>query len=151
MQNLFLVHALGFYDFSVVSFNGASWSISTEFYAYAVFALILITSGKNIKYVIALVCCAAAAFLYFNNIGLNSTLKYGFIRCLYGFGIGALLWYLYSAFSQQIQKEKFSKLFWSVLEISICCVVFFFVGGDKGVYFMLVVPLFAAVVFIFSF
>ena len=40
--NIILVHALGFFNDGIQAFNQPSWSISTEFYSYALFAVLLI-------------------------------------------------------------------------------------------------------------
>jgi peptidoglycan/LPS O-acetylase OafA/YrhL len=44
-SNLLLIHALGLHDH--LTFNGPSWSISTEFYAYIFFGLIVLALGNR--------------------------------------------------------------------------------------------------------
>ena len=149
--NFLLIHSLGFYDYSTVPLNGASWSISTEFYAYVVFALAIILFKKHVKYAVVLLCVAAGMFLYLNNINLTSTLKYGFIRCLYGFGVGALLWYVYQFFEGKIRSIKWPVWLWNAFEILLCIGGFVFLTYGRGDVTMLIVPFFALVIFVFSF
>ena len=152
LANFLLVHSLGFYDYDTVPLNGASWSISTEFYAYAVFALILIFSQKYVRHVVALVCCASALFLYVNDIGLNTTLEYGFIRCLFGFSAGALIWYVYQTHAPKIKEVKLPTWLWSVAELAVCTAGVAIISfGKDTIVTMSIIPLFAFTIFLFAF
>src|SRR5207245_8334458 len=46
VSNLLLVHSLGLSD--RFAFNAPSWSISTEFYTYAMFALVVLAVGPRV-------------------------------------------------------------------------------------------------------
>lgn len=88
--NLFLVQGLGFED--RLTWNGPSWSISTEFFTYLIFAGVVLLFGKRawIWFVAAIV--VGPIFLFFaSSTYMNVTVDYGFIRCIYGFSLGALL------------------------------------------------------------
>lgn len=101
VANLLLIHSLHVTD--TLAFNGPSWSISVEFYAYIFFALILIYAGKNRTLFIAAVTVASAAMLSFLHEDLYAKLDYGFLRCVFGFGCGALTWKVFQKFSGRIQ------------------------------------------------
>jgi peptidoglycan/LPS O-acetylase OafA/YrhL len=91
--NLLLVHSLGL--FSVPTWNMPSWSISTEFFAYLVFALAASTLGRRLS-VRLLLCVAAACALALLSLKghINATHDFGVLRCLYGFSFGVLAWRL---------------------------------------------------------
>lgn len=89
-----LVHSMGILDF--VSFNVPSWSISTEFWAYGFFAVSLILMRRYITALLLVIAVMAPAFIYAKVGHMHTTFDYGFIRCLYGFALGALTWGLYN-------------------------------------------------------
>src|SRR6267143_1258388 len=84
LANLLLVQSLHLYDF--LTWNIPSWSISTEFYTYVVFAVCLVGLRKHawIALLLALiggpVLIAALSDHY-----MNTHYDWGIIRCLYGF------------------------------------------------------------------
>lgn len=148
-----LVHALGLYDESAVSLSGPSWSISTEFYAYAFFALLLLLLKKHIRIGLAAVMLASLCFLYSHDIELiYATYRYGFIRCLYGFSAGALLWYIYAAHRERAAAMLGRLKLWTAAEAAliaglIVLVTCFF----RGTHQLLAIPLFALMVWVFSY
>jgi hypothetical protein len=94
--NLALVQSLGVHD--VLTWNRPSWSISTEFYTYIVFAMFLIVArGALSRLVLPLVIAVggAAVVFLFSRTGMNTTWDYGIFRCLYGFFIGYLTYRLW--------------------------------------------------------
>lgn len=75
--------------------NGPSWSISCEFFAYLLFALLcpLKALRRTWAAAAAAACCAAAyAFLVITRGSLNVVFDLGLLRCFAGFGCGVLLW-----------------------------------------------------------
>jgi peptidoglycan/LPS O-acetylase OafA/YrhL len=94
--NIALVQSLGIHD--VLTWNRPSWSISTEFYTYIVFALFLTcVRGALPRLVLpfAIAAVGGAVVLLFSNTGMNTTWDYGIFRCLYGFFIGYLTYRLW--------------------------------------------------------
>ncbi len=91
VQNLFLVQNLLGGD---LTWNYPSWSISSEFYTYLVFALVLLVSAKarRLRYVLYLpfIVFAASKVVAFG-LTPNSTII-GFYRCLLSFFTGALVY-----------------------------------------------------------
>lgn len=86
--SLLLVHSLGLYD--DVVWNPPSWSISVEFYAYLLFAVLILLSGRWRALLAVLVICLSAAVLIGDGSYLGAPLPLRFFRCTYGFFIGML-------------------------------------------------------------
>ena len=132
--NVFLVHALGF--FHKMGFNGVSWSISTEFYAYALFGLVLITFKTHYKYVVFALLLISALLLMRISADLYATLNCSFLRCCYGFATGAMTFYCYDALSKKdIQQSDAPSSFWPdtmlescIVAITLCYIQFFSEG-----------------------
>ncbi len=116
INNLFLTHAM-FLD--RVTFNHPSWSISTEFYTYLVFALIMLTGKLYFKLglsILIVVACFCFMFLfdpYFEEY------HYRFIRCLYSFFIGVLGYKIFCVV--RIKIFDFVPLLFLILSILAVC------------------------------
>lgn len=92
--NLLLVQALGIYDH--LTWNMPSWSISTEFWTYLVFAVVCLTASRWIVGVsLALVAGGLAVVALYSPDYMNATYDYGFFRCVAGFFVGVLVHRLY--------------------------------------------------------
>lgn len=102
ISTITLTHGMGVFDRLIL--NTPSWSISTEFYTYFLFAgICLVLFGKR----------RIAAFAFFSVIGgivsvwasvsvhecltqkgcLSLTSDFGFLRCIYSFFLGALVYH----------------------------------------------------------
>jgi peptidoglycan/LPS O-acetylase OafA/YrhL len=94
--NLAMVHSWGFLD--RLTWNGPSWSISTEMFAYILFALLgWRLRGVLLDIACALVLAASLLVLAHSPSGFGSTYDFGIARCLVGFMAGVLaarLWEL---------------------------------------------------------
>lgn len=97
---LFLVHSLHLTE--ILAFNGPSWSISVEFYAYIFFAFIIVYSGEHCKKILAALVLTMPIMLYFLYGELYAKLDYGFLRCVYGFACGALTWFFFKKYHEKI-------------------------------------------------
>lgn len=87
LGNLLLVHSFGF---SSMTFNGPSWSIGAEFYVYLLFgALLLAVRRHRAAVFLALSVTALGLLLYLGETELSANARYGAIRCVYGFFLGA--------------------------------------------------------------
>ena len=86
--NVFLLQGL-FSD--GLTWNHPSWSVSAEFYTYILFAaLTLILTGKRKLYLVACAVISGASFVYLLRNGMD--ISNGFMRCLFSFFLGALLY-----------------------------------------------------------
>ncbi len=153
LSALLLVHAMGFFPDDIVSFSGASWSISTEFYAYALFALMILLLKKHIKIGLAVVFIASGWFLYSSGIHLLGTFfQFGFIRCIYSFSAGAMLWYVLKAYEGRIAAAIDRVKGWNVLEISMIAALAWFLKDLARTEFeLLITLLFATMILVFSY
>ena len=107
ISNLFLLQ--GIID-KELSFNEVSWSISFEF-TYILFALmILFIKNKVIlKIVISIIVITSLVSVYKLNL-MDETNRLGYLRCLYSFFLGVLIYYL---------NVKLQNLNLSILEIPV--------------------------------
>lgn len=93
LTNLTLLHSLGFHDGA--TWNYPSWSISTEFYTYAVFGLLcLLGVGGRPGHLAAVALAGAVVVALFSPEWLHTIADFGFFRCVYGFFIGAAVYWL---------------------------------------------------------
>lgn len=91
--NLLLVHALGLHDRA--TWNYPSWSISTEFYTYALFGLLCLAGLARRVAPLAVVAAAGAVVVAaFSREWLHTIADFGFFRCVYGFFIGCVVHHL---------------------------------------------------------
>jgi peptidoglycan/LPS O-acetylase OafA/YrhL len=101
LTNLLLIHSLGVHDNHHLSFNHPSWSISTEFYAYVLFAAVRSVLADNRLFALVAIAFVAAAFgaLWWLDVVPLTTAgyDYGFIRCVGGFFLGTLTYLAYDA------------------------------------------------------
>jgi peptidoglycan/LPS O-acetylase OafA/YrhL len=120
--NLFLVNSVkfpGIYDFS---WNIASWSISAEMIAYAVFGLtMLLISRLNLISLKAAIYLAIALlagiimYLVTGSLELTRGFDYGFLRGIIGFCLGVVCLYTFSNCKDYLR--TFSNGLFSLLEV----------------------------------
>jgi peptidoglycan/LPS O-acetylase OafA/YrhL len=139
LENVFLVHGLGFAH--GLSWNSPSWSISTEFFAYVTFALVMLAFGRRAWLVLlAPVVLGPIVLLKFSPHYMDATWHYGFARCLYGFSLGVLLcWSQRSTIEQERQRsvtehDPAGRAAWTITEIATLVAIFVFVSraGDNA-------------------
>jgi len=147
LANVLLVQSLHLFDF--LTWNVPSWSISTEFYTYIVFAACVVALRKHawIALVFALiggpVLIAALSDRY-----MATLYDWGIIRCIYGFSAGVVAWHIYGKANGGLRKwlsGSFAE--WSALGL---VVAFVSVAGTSPL--SIGAPyLFALVVLVFAF
>lgn len=94
VTNIFLIHSLGIH--STYTWNGPSWSISTEFWANVVFGLTLLAFRRHLLLCSLIIIALSIGTLeIFNNGSLGATYDYGIFRCLYGFFTGVITYMLH--------------------------------------------------------
>ncbi|MDQ9169240.1 acyltransferase [Oxalobacteraceae bacterium R-40] len=107
-STLTLTHSLGLFDDLIL--NTPSWSISTEFYTYLLFAAVcLIFPAKKRWPVFGLLTLFGMAVTIWSSISVHDCLEkggcmgvtydYGFLRCVYSFFLGALLYHFSRSFA----------------------------------------------------
>jgi peptidoglycan/LPS O-acetylase OafA/YrhL len=91
-QNLFLVQALGWH--TQISWNGPSWSISTEFWTYLLFAAIVFCyhGSAPSRWLMAAIAVGSAAFISLvSSDYLVPNDELPILRCIFGFFVGHLV------------------------------------------------------------
>lgn len=88
VTNALLLHGAGIN--SGLWLNFPSWSVSTEFVAYVVFALVTPWLGPRMLPWIVIAVAGSAILVFVSPLRMDSTYDYGLARCLYGFALGVL-------------------------------------------------------------
>lgn len=112
LTNVLLIHSLGVHNF--LTWNLPSWSISTEFHTYLLFAAVSFLSRgpRNLAIAaIAIVLGSGLILIFFSTKGIDATFDLGLFRCLYGFFIGHLTYRIW-----QSENLNGSSKGWIVLE-----------------------------------
>jgi peptidoglycan/LPS O-acetylase OafA/YrhL len=150
ISNLLLIQSLGIHD--QLSFNDPSWSVSVEFYTYVVFAFALTALRDRIKWLILTLLMLSPLFLaVFSPHYMDTTFRYGFIRCLFGFSAGALCWILFERYKGIDAVKRVSPRLWDGIEISLVSLVIGFVTvAGSGALTLLAPFLFSITVFVFA-
>ncbi|MEO0033763.1 MAG: hypothetical protein RIS94_3521, partial [Pseudomonadota bacterium] len=88
--NLLLIHAWGLH--SGIYWNFPSWSVSTEWAAYLVFAAVTLLAGRFwIAAMAAVGLAAGVAFFWLSPARIDATFDYGVLRCVESFALGTLV------------------------------------------------------------
>ncbi len=146
LANLALVQSLGVTN--GLTWNTPSWSISTEFYTYLVFAAACATTGKQaLRVTLSVVLTAGglAVLLVFSRYGMRETFDWGFFRCLFGFFAGSLTYEVW-------KRGWFANHAGSLAEIAtvgIALAFLVFVPGHRAFEYF-AVPVFALLVLVFA-
>lgn len=121
LANLLLLHGVGFAD--QLTWNAPSWSISAEFFAYLLFAGAMFVAGRRAWIFFVAVPIVAPLFLLaFSTNNMDVSWDFGFIRCLYGFSLGALLaWFQHDSItaarrSIRADGSSVGLMAWTVIE-----------------------------------
>jgi peptidoglycan/LPS O-acetylase OafA/YrhL len=91
VANLLLIQAFDVH--SRLTWNAASWSISTELWTYILFAATCVLAGTHRTSVLimgGIAVMAAGVLFLFSPYFLETNADYAFFRCLYGFFVGHL-------------------------------------------------------------
>jgi peptidoglycan/LPS O-acetylase OafA/YrhL len=147
LANLLLVQSLHVYDF--LTWNVPSWSISTEFYTYVVFAVCLIGLRRRAWIALALAMIAGpVAIAMLSGRNMDTHYDWGIIRCVYGFAAGALSWNIYEKWNEKLR----ARVSGSLAEWSALALVVAFVSAAGTTLLSVAAPyIFALVVLVFAF
>lgn len=136
--NILLVHSWGLFD--QLTWNTPSWSISTEIFAYAVFALAAgYASTRWLNLTLVGIAVAALVIICVAPEGMASTYDFGLARCVYGFFVGALTAAWWTSCRWRPRGELAAV---AIMVAAVCWLPF---GAGP-----LVVPVFAWVVIVFA-
>ncbi len=136
LANLLLLQGMGFEDH--LTWNAPSWSISAEFFAYLLFAGVVFVAGARAwVWFVAAAVTAPLFLLGFSTHHMDVSYDFGFIRCLYGFSLGALLaWFQHDSIAgaRQLLARNGPRLSWTLAEIVMVAVIVLFVSlaGSTG-------------------
>jgi peptidoglycan/LPS O-acetylase OafA/YrhL len=147
LANLLLVQSLHVFDF--LTWNVPSWSISTEFYTYVVFAVCLIGLRRR-AWIALLVAMIGGPLLIaaLSEHNMNTHFDWGIIRCIYGFAAGVLSWNVYEKWNGKLR----TWLSGSIVEWMALGLVVVFVSAAGTTLVSIAAPyLFALVVLVFAF
>ncbi len=147
LANLLLIQSLHVYDF--LTWNVASWSISTEFYTYTVFAACLVGLRKHAWVALLFAMIGGPVLIaILSERNMDTHYDWGIIRCVYGFAAGAISWNIYGKWNEKLRKRLSGSLVeWGALGL---VVVFVSVAGTSLL--SIAAPyVFALVVLVFAF
>ena len=132
LANLLLVHNI---ILDKLSFNTPSWSISSEFYVYLLFAILILLLNKDKKKIIFIsIIISAISFYYLLDNSFNT--KHGFIRCTYSFFLGVLIFNIYD-----MNKLKFPSFITKILILIIIIIMINFKIVDDEININIFMPL----------
>jgi peptidoglycan/LPS O-acetylase OafA/YrhL len=132
-----------------LSWNLPSWSIGAEFYTYLVFGLAIVWLRGSVNWFAGLVVFAAlTALMLTGRDTINLTYDFGFVRCLYGFALGALLSRVRPVAGYLTSRPKWQA---TVAELATIAATVLFVWGAGSNYLSFLAPaVFLVVVAVFA-
>jgi len=148
LANLLLIQSLHVFDF--LTWNIPSWSISTEFYTYVVFAVCLVALRKHAWIALLLALVGGPVLIAtLSDRNMATIYDWGIIRCIYGFSAGVLAWHIYTKANRELVRQWLSG---SAVEWGVLGLVAVFVSLVGTSIFSILAPyVFALAVLVFSF
>ena len=145
-----MIHGLGIT--ANTGWNGPSWSISTEFFAYLVFAACVLSFRKHLWVPVTLALAVSPIILALGYDGyISTTHDLAFVRCLYGFAAGVLVYHLYIRARAGRATLANDTTLATLLELACVVAVFGFVSfAGLGVWSLAAPVVFGVTVLIFS-
>lgn len=147
LANLLLIQSLHLYDF--LTWNLPSWSVSTEFYTYVLFAACLVGFRKYAWVALLLAMIGGPVLIAaLGEQNMNTHYDWGIIRCIYGFAAGAISWNIHRRWNGELRKW----LSGSIAEWGALGLVVFFVSAAGATRLSIAAPyMFALSVLVFAF
>jgi peptidoglycan/LPS O-acetylase OafA/YrhL len=134
--------------------NGPSWSISTEFWAYILFALVAVGCRKNVVFVRAAIVALSLLLLCRfskDGIGTVSINWLLFFRCFYGFFLGQIIYGCYKCTASARWQSSWGLGGATAIEVTIVVAVILFVSIVRTSDYSFAAPvLFACAVYGFA-
>ncbi len=150
ITNVFMVHGLG--TEQGLTWNGPSWSISTELFAYLMFGLAVLLLGRFAMLAFISAILVAPLFLFAASPDfMDATWDFGFIRCVYGFSFGVIVHALFERAGEKPSHDHETVGAWTFAECATVIAVILFVSTSHANALSLLAPLiFGFAVFIFA-
>lgn len=146
IPNVLMIHGLGFA--SETSWNYPSWSISCEFFAYLLFAIIVSVWPTRKIIVFAIAALAGVAVLAWYPATIGITTNFAFARAVYGFFVGAVSYLIWAKFAG---RNALTGMAAHLLELAIVALILWFIWAFPKDYVSLLAPvLFAAAIMMFA-
>ncbi|HWA29487.1 MAG TPA: acyltransferase [Rhizomicrobium sp.] len=140
--NIALIQALGFH--TMLTWNTPAWAVSTEFWTYIIFALVVMLAARwRIVVSILAVAVSIALLAFCSRYGMRETVGWGLARCVYGFFLGSLTYELWSRARRRMN---------GIAEAAVLLLAFaylVFVPGNRPLEY-LAPPVFALFVIVFA-
>ena len=138
VNHLFLIQAMWFQPFA--DWNAPSWSISAEFWAYILFFFLYRACFRN-RLALAGICLALVIVCGIAMVegwaSIRSTANGAYVRCLYGFAAGVLMFLLFEKIAETGRRNQ---RIVEALQIASILALYLFFSGDAH-------PLFASAVY----
>lgn len=144
--NLLLIQSFNL--LGMTSWNGPAWSISVEFYAYFVFAVVVMLAGMRTALFTALATIGVAGVALLSPNYIFTTHNYGFLRCIYGFFVGCLVYQAVMWTMARGLTKRFSSI---GMELAVVAILILFIVFSTGPTSLLAPIVFAGVVYVFAF
>lgn len=125
---------------SELTFNYSSWSISAEFYTYAIFGIVMTMKSKKSRFIVPILLILISG-LVVHHRGMYADNISGLMRCIYSVFIGGITFSLYKKFALRDELNT-SFLGFFMLIFSIFFVVTL---GDSKFGFVIIIPVIFAV------
>ncbi|HEY8193796.1 MAG TPA: acyltransferase [Hyphomicrobium sp.] len=144
-QQVLLLQGIGVTD--KLTWNTPSWSISAEFWTYLLFALIITLPSRFRTAAFAISAALGAAIVMaYSHHGMDATYDLGLPRCIFGFSLGCLVYWVRSRANSQSRSAG------TISEVTAVIAIIAFVTITNRSPLSYAAPLlFAVVVYIFSF
>lgn len=147
--NLLLVHSLGIHD--SLTWNSPSWSISTEFYAYLLFGAVTVLLRNRVRFAATAALLVMPLLIFeFSSVGMKTTSDLGFVRCVFGFAGGVIVWNLVKQFSSSARLRIGPGWAHSFAELSAVAIIVVFLAYADQTSAILIPFVFMAAVLVFT-
>lgn len=150
LDNGLMIHGLGFEK--SLSWNAPSWSISTELFAYLLFAILVVGLRRTALMAFGIIVIVAPILLLkLSPHFMDTTYDFGFIRCIYGFSFGVLVQAYFASTNITLGRDRDTKIAWTMAEFATIFAVVIFVANSHNNVGSLVAPfVFGFAVLVFS-
>lgn len=152
--NLLLLQSLGL-ERDRLTWNLASWSISAEFFTYLAFAAVMFIFRARAWLIFAVVALGLPLLIVLSGAQtMDLTYHLGFVRCLFGFSLGALIaWFQHDAIvsKRQTVTDGMDRGLWTTAEIAMVTSIILFIGGAGDNQLSIATPfVFALALYLFA-
>lgn len=118
--NLAMLQAYGLHQ--GLTWNAPSWSIAAEFFAYVLFAMVLLFPRRYLAPLAAvLVICSGLILLVWSPAYLAGSYDFGFLRAVCGFFAGVIAWHVSHRFGAALDGRKQMGTLLEILFVALVC------------------------------